>query len=120
MAQEKSEVFTLVQTVNPSSDGVLHQNGYVGVDPVYQNHASDTEKPLAATKGDEKALEQKAKDRLDGKGNVANVQLAEIVKGRPQSQPAGTTAAAEAQQEASSGDETPSSSPSTKGPEDNK
>lgn len=32
-------------------------NGYIGVDPIYQNFANETEKPLAAEKGVEKKLE---------------------------------------------------------------
>lgn len=35
------------QTVNPDTeDNALNQNGYVGTDPIYQNHANDTEAPL--------------------------------------------------------------------------
>jgi len=81
MADEKSETFVLVETVNPSSDSAINKDGFLGVDPVYQNYADNTGKPLAAGSGDNKKLEQRAKDRLDGKGSVPNVQLAAIRSG---------------------------------------
>ncbi len=41
-------------------------DAYVGVDPVYQNYASTTEKPLRSEKGAEKALEDEVYGNKDG------------------------------------------------------
>lgn len=37
--------------------------GYVGVDPIYQNYADETTKPLVAEEGPAKFLEEQAKQR---------------------------------------------------------
>lgn len=39
---------------------VTSENGYVAVDPIYQNFANETDKPFAAEKGPEKKLEEGA------------------------------------------------------------
>lgn len=39
------------------TDPELSNNGYVGVDPIYQTFASETEKPFLAEKGPEKKIE---------------------------------------------------------------
>jgi hypothetical protein len=44
----------LGQAVDPVLES---ENGYVGVDPIYQNFANETEKPYASEKGVEKKLE---------------------------------------------------------------
>lgn len=43
--------------VNPNPFG---DEAYAGTDPIYQNHANDTEKPLRAAKG----VEKKAEDQI--------------------------------------------------------
>jgi hypothetical protein len=45
--------------VNPNPFG---SEAYVGTDPIYQNHASDTEKPLNASKGVEKKAEEQLRN----------------------------------------------------------
>ena len=42
------------------TDPVPAETGFVGVDPIYQNYANDTEKPLRAEKGAEKKFEDLA------------------------------------------------------------
>lgn len=54
-------------TVNPNPFG---NEAYAGVDPIYQNHANDTEKPLAAQDGPEKVAEENVK-KLYSLDNVA-------------------------------------------------
>lgn len=39
--------------VKKSEDQGLSDNGYIGVDPIYQNHANDTEAPIQSEKGPE-------------------------------------------------------------------
>jgi hypothetical protein len=52
----ESEVANRVPvTRNPDHFG---REAYVGVDPIYQNHANDTEKPYAAEEGPEKDAEE--------------------------------------------------------------
>lgn len=46
-------------TVNPNPYG---SEAYVGTDPIYQNHANDTEKPYAAKSGAEKKAEEQVKE----------------------------------------------------------
>jgi hypothetical protein len=52
------EVPVFGASVNPvdQADHVTDE-GYVGVDPVYQNYANDTDKPLAAEEGPDQAAE---------------------------------------------------------------
>lgn len=38
-----------IETIDPADQ--VNEDGYVGTDPVYQNHAEDTHKPLAAEGG---------------------------------------------------------------------
>ena len=71
-------------TVNPGTpdetDGL-----YVGTDPIYQNHANDTEAPLQAQKGGEKLAEEKflkAYDKPDV--NVKNRKA--VDEGKPEKQ----------------------------------
>lgn len=44
-----------VHVVQPTNPNHFGEGAYVGTDPIYQNYANDTEKPLAATSGPEKA-----------------------------------------------------------------
>ena len=70
------------------------ETGFVGVDPIYQNFASDTEKPLRAEKGAEKKFEDQAyADEVDADFGAAHE--------------------AEAEEEEPSGDSTPPSGGST-------
>jgi hypothetical protein len=47
------------QMVNPNPFG---EEDYAGTDPIYQNHATDSSKPLRAKKGPEKKLEDFARE----------------------------------------------------------
>lgn len=69
----------LIQGTDPD----LSDNGYVGVDPIYQNYTNDTEKPYLAEKGPEKKVEELvyAEDVDTSKGATA--------EGEPDSEPEG-------------------------------
>lgn len=47
----------VVGTTNPDPVGAVEE-AYIGTDPIYQNHANDTEKPYSAEKGPEKEQEE--------------------------------------------------------------
>lgn len=49
---------TLTDPINPGMPDVEAGNLYVGTDPIYQNHANDTEAPLQADKGVERKAEE--------------------------------------------------------------
>lgn len=49
-----NEAPAAVKTLNPSEQGEDDEDGYVGTDPIYQNHANDTEAPGEAEEGAEK------------------------------------------------------------------
>jgi hypothetical protein len=74
----------LFETVNPV-DSVLtadddsddEGDAYVGVDPIYQNHANETDKPLQAEKGPDKAAEDAYFDSFEGEVE-AGTQLKEV------------------------------------------
>lgn len=57
-----------LKSVNPDPN-LGSEDGYVGTDPVYQNHAVDTDEPLAAEEGADKAAEEHFADAYgDGSG----------------------------------------------------
>lgn len=56
-----SELASRRTFVNPSP---LGEEEYIGTDPIYQNHANDTEKPLAASKGVWKDAEDAYKESV--------------------------------------------------------
>lgn len=56
--EKDNEAETLLTGVNPAEQDHLVSDGYVGVDPVYQNHANDTDKPRASEDGAEKKAEE--------------------------------------------------------------
>lgn len=47
-----------VETVGPS-ESLVSEDGFIGVDPVYQNAANDTDMPLSSEEGPEKNLEDR-------------------------------------------------------------
>lgn len=57
--QPDAELASRRTFVNPNPFG---EEGYVGTDPVYQNYASETEKPLASEEGAEKKAEDEVKE----------------------------------------------------------
>jgi hypothetical protein len=73
---------TLFKTVNPvestltADDNTSELTGgddgdlYVGTDPIYQNHANDTEKPLQAEEGPDKSAEDFYLDTVDSEGGT--------------------------------------------------
>ena len=63
------------QSVNPSDVKAATKEGYIGTDPVYQNHANDTEKPLAAKGGADKLAEAAYKEVVEGEPKEAGEQL---------------------------------------------
>lgn len=47
------------KVVGPKNPDDFTEEGYIGVDPIYQNHANDTEAPIKADEGPEaKVVEQ--------------------------------------------------------------
>ena len=50
-----------IKTVNPE-DGALDKNGFVGVDPVYQNFANKTDAPLGEAADEEDDEDEDAED----------------------------------------------------------
>ena len=50
-----------IKTVNPE-DGVLDKDGFVGVDPVYQNFANKTDAPLGEAADEEDDEDEDAED----------------------------------------------------------
>lgn len=63
------------------------KEGYIGVDPIYQNHANDTEKPYASEGGGDKLAEEAYREAVEGKPKKAGEQLAaahaEVTKNSP-------------------------------------
>jgi hypothetical protein len=57
--------------VNPNPFG---SEAYAGTDPIYQNHANDTEKPFRASKGAEKKAEDQVRNahKLAGDAEVVD------------------------------------------------
>lgn len=47
------------KTVGPN-ESLVSEDGFVGVDPIYQNYANDTEAPYQSDEGVEKDLEDRA------------------------------------------------------------
>jgi hypothetical protein len=69
----EQEVPVFNASVNP--DHLPTDEGYVGVDPIYQNHANDTEKPYAAEGGADGLAEDAYADAVDSDGNEPGDQL---------------------------------------------
>ncbi len=65
-------------SVNPKDNKVVTDEGYVGVDPVYQNHANDTEKPLQSKKGPDKLAEQAYVEAVEGDAKEASDELKDL------------------------------------------
>lgn len=57
-----AEDFVPAGVLKPGVDPEKSENGYVGVDPIYQTFANDTEQPLRAEDGVEKVMEEKVLD----------------------------------------------------------
>lgn len=71
-AQLKAEAPTPTTIVNPNP---LGSEDYVGTDPIYQNHANDTAKPLAAEEG----VEKDAEDHLRELHNLDDADEGDVV-----------------------------------------
>lgn len=56
----QAEDYVPPTVVVKGTDAPLSSNGYIGVDPIYQNAANDTEKPIKAEGGAEAALYEKS------------------------------------------------------------
>lgn len=65
------------ESVNPADQGVVTEEGYVGTDPIYQNYAEDTHKPLAAEDGPEADAEEAFVDAYEGEPNEGSDLLKE-------------------------------------------
>lgn len=66
------------ETHPPEKLRAATEEGYVGVDPIYQNHANDTEKPLAANAGPDKLAEDAYKATVEGKPKKPGDQLSKL------------------------------------------
>lgn len=61
--------------VDPKDLHAVTKDGYVGTDPIYQNAANKTEKPLQAKSGPDKLAEDAYKAAVEGEPNEAGDQL---------------------------------------------
>ena len=57
LEERMKDDYVVPTQLQQGSDPEPSETGFVGVDPIYQNFANDTEKPLRAEKGVEKKLE---------------------------------------------------------------
>lgn len=73
---EESEAPVFGASQNPV-DSTLNADGFVGVDPVYQNFANDTDEPLAAEEGPDKLAEEAYADAVEGGPREASDALKE-------------------------------------------
>lgn len=69
-------------TVNPAGAQEAAEEGYVGTDPIYQNHANDTEAPLAAEEGVWADAEDKYHEDLAGDAKEPSDELKAFYKDR--------------------------------------
>lgn len=53
LERRQADDYVSPSVVTRGEDVPLSDNGYIGVDPIYQNHANDTEAPVKVTKGAE-------------------------------------------------------------------
>lgn len=74
------------ETVNPRDNDAFDQGGYVGVDPIYQNYANETEKPYAAEGGADALAEKAYFDSVRGDAREPGDQLKELY-GKASNQP---------------------------------
>jgi hypothetical protein len=58
LEERLSDDYVPVGQLNQGTDPGLSDNGFVGVDPIYQNFANETEKPFKAEKGPEAKIEK--------------------------------------------------------------
>lgn len=75
---EEHEAPVFNASVNPRDNDVFDKDGYVGVDPIYQNHANDTEKPYAAEGGADELAEKAYFESVRGEGKEPGDQLSEL------------------------------------------
>jgi hypothetical protein len=65
-------------SVNPNDNKAITDDGYVGVDPVYQNFANDTDEPLQADEGGDKLAEDAYVEAVEGDAKEAGEELKEL------------------------------------------
>jgi hypothetical protein len=61
------------ESVNPSE--AVTSDGYIGTDPIYQNHANDTDEPMQADEGPDKLAEDAYIDSVEGEPTEAGEAL---------------------------------------------
>lgn len=76
------------KTVGPN-ESLVSEDGFVGVDPMYQNYANETDAPLASESGPEKDLE----DRVLGVAEEPAPEPAKTEEPKQTSTPVATPAA---------------------------
>lgn len=89
--------------LDKGGDPAPSENGFIGVDPIYQNFANETEKPFVAEGGAEKKVEsQFLADEIDLDAGAT-----------PQGDVESEDAEEEEEEDTSGGSTTPSTTPST-------
>lgn len=85
-AEDYVSPFVLGKTVGPN-ESLVSEDGFVGVDPIYQNAANETDEPLAAEDGVEKVIEDRVLELIetDAATAEANQQTTEAAKADEQS-----------------------------------
>jgi len=63
------------ESVNPNELQAVTDDGYIGTDPVYQNYADDTHKPLAADGGVDQLAEEAYVEAVEGEPSEAGDDL---------------------------------------------
>lgn len=77
-ANAKAEVKEQLHTFVQPADSDTTADGYVAVDPIYQNHANDFDAPLQSEKGVEKDLEEEFLESVEGVPAEAGKQLSDL------------------------------------------
>lgn len=63
-AEDYVSPLAVAKTVGPN-ESLISEDGFVGVDPIYQNAANETEMPLASEEGAEKVLEDRVLTQVE-------------------------------------------------------
>lgn len=85
------------KTVGPN-ESLISEDGFVGVDPIYQNAANETEEPYASDEGPEKALEDRVLELVESDAATAEENQKTAESAPKHAAPATTTTSASSPQ----------------------
>ena len=99
--------------VDPKDSDTI-KDGFVGVDPIYQNAANEFDEPIAAKSGVDKKAEEAFKEAMDNEPKEAGTQLSDLYvdRARPSLNPTASVAE-ESDSEGDGEDEEPGSDSSS-------